>query len=329
MSRATPNTAAPSTLAVAIALLTVYIVWGSTYMAIAVMIQTLPPLVAAGARFLVAGILMLGAVAAYARWRRGEPMERPTAAHWRSAAIVGVLLLLGGNGGVVLAELFVPSSLAAVLIATVPIWMVAIESVIDRRLPGPIVLAGLAGGILGVAILIAPVDPLSRVEPIGIGLLIIAEISWAAGSIYAQRAPMPRSAFLATGMEMVAGGVALGLTGLVIGELGRTDFGAISFASAIALAYLVVFGSLVAFTAYTWLLANVPASTAGTYAYVNPVVAVALGAIILSEPITLRTLIATAIILIAVVAIISGRRAPRADATVAVSPAETADEAAR
>lgn len=297
----------------AVALLTVYVVWGSTYLAIAVMIDTLPPLVSAGVRFVTAGVLMLGAVVAWARWRRsGTPIERPTLVHWRTAAIVGTLLLLGGNGGVVLAELYIPSGIAAVLVATTPIWMAVIESILDRRRPSWVVIGGLVGGIVGVVILLAPVDPVSRIEPIGILLCLGAEIAWASGSIYAQRAPMPRSSPLATGMEMLAGGIALVGAGLLLGELGRTDLSAISLDSVLALAYLIAFGSIVAFTAYTWLLAHVPASTASTYAYVNPIVAVALGAILLSEPITPRTILATAIIVVAVVALVSGRSpAPR------------------
>jgi drug/metabolite transporter (DMT)-like permease len=317
-----------STAAVVVALLTVYIVWGSTYLAIAVMIETLPPLVAAGVRFVTAGTLMLGAVAAHARWRRGGgAAERPSLVHWRSAAIVGVLLLLGGNGGVVLAELLIPSGIAAVMIATTPIWMALIEAVLDRRWPSRLVVAGLLAGMVGVAILLAPGDSLSRIDPRGIALVLGAEIAWASGSVYAQRAPMPRSSLLATGMEMLAGGIALVGAGLLLGELGRTDLSAISLESALALAYLVVFGSIVAFSAYTWLLAHVPTSTAGTYAYVNPIVAVVLGAVILSEPITPRTLIATAIIIAAVVAMVSGR--PRTVGGTDPAPVPAHDEPRR
>ena len=309
----------PSRLAVAVALLTVYLVWGSTYLAIAVMIETLPPLVAAGVRFLTAGTLMLGAMLAHARWiRRGGPIERPRLVHWRTAAIVGTLLLLGGNGGVVLAELYIPSGIAAVLVATTPIWIAAIESVIDRRRPSWLVIGGLAGGIAGVGILLAPTDDVSRIAPIGILLCLGAEICWASGSVYAQRAPMPRSSLLATGMEMLAGGLGLVGAGILLGELGRMNVASFSLESVLALGYLIVFGSIGAFTAYTWLLANVPATTAGTYAYVNPIVAVALGALLLGEPITPRTLIATAIIVIAVIAMVTGR--PPAPAPAPPSP---------
>ena len=302
------------TAAVAAALVIVYVVWGSTYLAIAVMIETLPPLLAAGLRFMTAGILMLGAVWVHARWRRRSgaeaPIERPTWQHWRSAIVIGLLLLLGGNGLVVLAELRIPSGMAAVLIATEPIWIVVILAVLNRHRPTVLVIAGLVAGIVGVAILLVPVQGLSGLDPIGIGLVIGAAVAWAAGSIFVQRAPLPRSGFLATGMEMLAGGVALAVAGFLMGELGRTDVTGFSTQSLLAFGYLVLFGSIVAFTAYTWLLAHVSATTAGTYAYVNPLVAVALGAILLHEPITPRTLVATVLIVVAVVVLVSGRSRP-------------------
>ena len=298
----------PSTAAVALALLIVYVVWGSTYLGIAVMIETLPPLLAAGVRYATAGVLMLGALAAYARFRRSTaPAERPTAAHWRSAFIVGTLLLLGGNGGVVLAELYIPSGIAAVLVATVPIWLAVFDAVLSRRWPSKLAIGGLGAGIVGVAIMLAPVEGVGRIDPLGVGLVVLATISWAAGSLYARRAPLPSSQLLGTGLEMLAGGIALVVAGTLIGEIGRTNVEAFSLRSLIALVYLTIFGSIVAFTAYTWLLAKVPVTTVGTYAYVNPIVAVALGAILLSEPITPRTLVATVIIIGAVVAMVSGR----------------------
>lgn len=300
--------AAPSTTAVVAALLIVYVVWGSTYFAIAVMIETLPPLLAAGARYVTAGALVLGALAVHARWRRAPgPAERPTATHWRSAATIGTLLLLGGNGGVVLAELRIPSGVAAVLIATVPIWLAVFDAVLTRRRPSGLVIGGLVAGTVGVAVLLVPVEGIQDLDPIGIGLVIGSAISWAAGSLYARRAPVPRSGLLLTGMEMLAGGAALMLGGAVLGEIGRTDVAEFSTRSLLAITYLVIFGSIVAFTAYTWLLANVSVSTVGTYAYVNPIVAVALGAVFLSEPITPRTIVATVIIIGAVIAMVSGR----------------------
>jgi drug/metabolite transporter (DMT)-like permease len=194
-----------------------------------------------------------------------------------------------------------------VLIAAMPIWLSLFDAILTRRRPSRLVVGGLLAGIVGVAILLAPLDELGRINPIGIGLCMIAEISWAAGSIYARRAPLPRSALLGTGLEMLAGGLVLMLAGSLLGEIGRANVETFSVRSFVAVAYLIVFGSIVAFSAYTWLLANVPVSTVGTYAYVNPIVAVALGAVILSEPITPRTLIASAIIIGAVVAMVSGR----------------------
>lgn len=302
------NPSRPSTAAVATALLIVYVVWGSTYLGIAIMIETLPPLLAAGVRYAVAGLLMLGALAAHARLsRRQASVERPTGAHWRSAFIVGTLLLLGGNGGVVLAELYIPSGIAAVLVATMPIWLAVFDAILSRRWPSGLVIGGLVAGIVGVAILLAPVEGIDDLDPLGIGLVIGATISWAAGSLYARRAPLPRSQLLGTGLEMLAGGIVLVAAGSLLGEIGRTNVEDFSLRSLLALVYLTLFGSILAFTAYTWLLANVPVSTVGTYAYVNPIVAVALGAILLSEPITPRTLIATVIILGAVIAMVSGR----------------------
>jgi drug/metabolite transporter (DMT)-like permease len=311
----------PSTAAVVVALLTVYVVWGSTYLAIAVMIQTLPPLLAAGARFVAAGLIMLGALYAIALVRRrAEPLERPTAAHWRTAAVVGTLLLLGGNGGVVLAEQFIPSGIAAVLVATTPIFLAVFDAIISRRPPSGLVVGGIVAGIVGVAILLAPVEDIGELNPVGIGLVLLAEISWAAGSIYARNRPLPRSAPLGTGLEMLSGGLALVVAGVLLGEVGRTNVATFSTESVAALGYLILFGSLAAFTAYTWLLANVPISVVGTYAYVNPIVAVGLGAIILSEPITPRTLIASVIIIGAVAAMVTGRPRDAEDAAPVPEP---------
>ncbi len=303
-----PSGRQPPLAAVVIALLIVYLVWGSTYFAIALMIETLPPLLSAGVRYGSAGLLVLGGLIAYARLRPAAPApERPTAAHWRSAAIVGVLLLLGGNGGVVLAELRIPSGMAAVLVATVPIWLAVFDAVVTRRRPSRLAIGGLVAGMVGVAVLLVPLEGLEQLDPIGILLVVGAAISWALGSMVARHAPMPRSGLLVTGMEMVAGGAALILVGSLLGEVGRADLGSASLTSLLALVYLVIFGSIVAFTAYTWLLANVPVTTVGTYAYVNPIVAVALGAVFLAEPITIRTLVASVVILGAVVAMVSGR----------------------
>ena len=308
MSRAarTPAGALPT----AVALLIVYVVWGSTYLAIAYMVDTMPPFLSAGVRYLTAGLIMLAFLWLHGRLRRnaGE-RERPTLAHWRSAAIIGTLLLLGGNGFVVLAEQpgLLPSGLAAVLVAGVPIWLNLFDAIQNRRRPSGLVIGGVAAGFVGVVILLLPADGIAEINPLGVGMVVVAELSWAIGSLYQRRAPLPRSPWLGTGMEMAAGGVALVLAGTLTGEPGRTAVDTFSTESIVALVYLIIFGSLIAFSAYIWLLNNAAVSTVGTYAYVNPIIAVALGAWLRSEPITLRTVLAAALIIGSVVAMVSGR----------------------
>lgn len=300
-----------SSLSPAIAgnLLIIYILWGSTYLAIRLALDTLPPFLSAATRFLIAGALMVCFL-----WLRGRLSRSPSAQlepirkeHWRSAAIIGGLLLFGGNGLVVQSEQYIDTGVAAVLIAAVPIWMNLLEALLTRRRPSLLVIAGVGAGFAGVVVLIAPVNGLAAINPLGVGLAVIAAMSWATGSIYSRSAPMPRSGLLGTGMEMLAGGAILVVAGTITGELGRTHPAQFSVTSLLAVAYLVVFGSLVAFSAYTWLLRHAPVSTVATYAYVNPIVAVALGAFFLHEPITLRTIIASVLIIGAVIAMVSGR----------------------
>jgi drug/metabolite transporter (DMT)-like permease len=219
---------------------------------------------------------------------------------------VGALLLLGGNGMVMVAEQTIPSGIAAVIIATVPIWMSVFDALLTRRAPSLLAIGGLAVGLVGVGILLLPSE-LDALDPFGIGLLVFAAIAWAAGSLYARRGPLPSNALLGTGMEQLAGGLALVAAGLLVGELGRLDPSAVSVASLVGLGYLIVFGSMLAFTAYVWLLNHVPITTVATYAYVNPVVAVALGLLFRSESFSPRTLLAAALIIGAVVAMVSGR----------------------
>lgn len=321
----TPVAGKPSTLAVAAALGTVYVLWGSTYLAIAFMIESLPPLLAAGTRFLIAGLTLLAFVLARARWRRrrgitGEGLTWPRAVEWRTAFIVGALLLLGGNGMVSIAEKTIPSGIAAVIIATTPIWLSLFDAGLTRRMPSLLAIGGLMVGLVGVAILLLPSTGLDSFDPVGIGILVVAAVSWASGSLYARRGPLPRNQLLGTGMEQFAGGLVLLAAGVAIGEVGGFDPGAVTTASLLGLAFLIVFGSLVAFTAYIWLLNHVAVTTVATYAYVNPVVAVALGIAFRGETLTLRSLLAAGLIIGAVVAMVSGR--PR-DAETGPSP-ETA-----
>jgi len=302
----------PSTPAVAAALGTVYVVWGSTYLAIAYVVESLPPLLAAGIRFLVAGLALIAFLVARDRWRRRrgvrvEGLQWPRAVEWRTAVIVGALLLLGGNGMVMIAEQTIPSGIAAVIIATTPIWLSVFDALLTRRMPSPLAIGGLLVGLMGVGILLLPSSGLDAFDPVGIGILVVATVCWASGSLYARHGPLPRSHLLGTGMEQLAGGLVLLAVGVSIGEVGRFDPTAVTTASLLGLAFLIVFGSLVAFTAYVWLLNHVAVTTVATYAYVNPVVAVALGVAFRGETLTPRSLLAAALIIGAVVAMVSGR----------------------
>lgn len=287
------------------ALAVLYFVWGSTYLAIKFGIESIPPLLMAGVRFLVAGGLLY-AVAV----RRGDVAgDRPGFLQWRAAAIVGGALLFGGNGGVVWAEhRGVPTGVVALIVATVPLWMALIDRVVNgQRLPR-LVVVGLVLGFFGLALLVGRAD--GRIDPLGTGLVVAASLSWAAGSVYARRAPLPPRALLAAGMEMLCGGVLLTVAGVASGEIPDLDLGAITMRSALGLAYLIVFGSVLAFSAYAWLLGHARLSLASTYAYVNPVVAVFLGWAVLSERVTGRTLVASTVILAAVALIVTGRVRP-------------------
>lgn len=301
MSNASPRE--PRLLHVVLAFAAVYLIWGSTYLAIRFAIETLPPLLMAGARFLVAGVLL------YA-WTRARGAPRPTAAQLRAATVAGGLLLLGGNGGVVVAEQWIPSGLAALLVAAVPLWMVLVDWGWGARVrPTPRVVLGVAVGFGGVALLVG--SPGAGAggghELLGAALVVGAALLWAVGSIYSRHAPTPPRPRMWVATQMMAGGVLLLLAGLATGEGTRLDLGAVSARSATALAYLVAAGSLVAYSAYIWLLSVVPPARVATYAYVNPVVALLLGWALADEPLTFRSVAAAAIIIGAVVLITTER----------------------
>jgi drug/metabolite transporter (DMT)-like permease len=281
----------------------IYLIWGSTYLGIRIAIETLPPFLTAGLRFIIAGPLL------YA-WVRKSGAPRPTGIQWRAAAMVGGLLLLGGNGLVTWAEERVPSGLAALLVATVPLWMVLLDWLFLRgERPAGKVFLGLVLGLIGIILLIGPTDLLGehRVDLIGVAMMLLAALSWAIGSLYTRRAPLPDAPLLGTGMEMVAGGVLLLLASGVKGEWAQIDLATVSLRSWLALGYLTLMGSIVAFTAYTWLLRVSTPARVATYAYVNPVVAVVLGWAIGGEVLTGQMLLAAAIIVLAVVVITTGR----------------------
>ncbi len=293
-----------------------YIIWGSTYLAIRYAIETLPPFLMAGTRFTVAGLAMYLIMRA-----RGE--ERPTRAQWRATTIIGGLLLLGGNGAVVWAEQLVPSGIAALLVATVPVWMVLLEALRPGgQRPTLGVVAGLFLGMVGLFVLVGPgeVAGSGRVNPIGAGVLLLGSLSWATGSIYSRTVKLPSSPLLVTGMQMLGGGVLLLAAGVVSGETASLGSASPSARSLLSLLYLVLFGSFVGYTAYVWLLrVSTPAKVA-TYAYVNPIVAVLLGWAFAGESVTQRTLIAAAIIVAAVALITTAQGVQRGRGRVLQGP---------
>lgn len=280
------------------ALATVYLVWGSTYLAIKVAVADLPPFLLAGVRFAVAGAAMYAWAAVRHRRATGERL-RPPLRQWGAATVAGGLLLVGGNGAVTVAEQHIDSGLAALLVATVPLWMALLDRLRHGRELPTAKAVGLLLGFVGVGLLVRPGG-----GQMAASLLVVAgAFAWAVGSLYSRGADLPRDPIASTAMQMIAG-AALFLAGsTALGEPWRVDIAEVSLASVGAVAYLAVFGSVIAFTAYTWLLRSVPASTVATYAYVNPVVAVLLGWVVLGERLTLTMLIA-ALVVVASVALI-------------------------
>ena len=278
----------------------VYLVWGSTYLFIRFAVETLPPFVMAGVRFAVAGAILY-------LWARLRGTPAPTRAEARAAAIAGLFLLLGGNGAVVWAEQRVPSSVTALLVATVPLWMVLLDWVRPGGMrPRAGVFVGLGLGLVGLTLLVGRgAFGGEGADLVGAGVLLVGSVLWAVGSLYVGRNPRPPSALITNALQMLAGGAALLALGITAGELGRLDLAAASTRSLLSLLYLVVAGSLIGFTAYTYLLQVSTPAKVSTYAYVNPVVAVFLGWAFAGEEVTARTLIAAAVIL-AGVAIITG-----------------------
>jgi len=277
----------------------VYVLWGSTYLAIRFGVETIPPFLMAGTRHLTAGLLLY-------LWLHLRGGPRPDARHWRTAIFIGGLMLLGGNGLVTWAERRVPSGLAALIVASVPLWMALLDGVQKRRRPRLPVVAGLLIGLAGLLVLVAPGNfaGKGRVDPLGAGALLLAALSWTAGSLYSRHARLPKSILTATAMEMIGGGVLLWIAGLFFGEGSRLDLAAVSARSFLSLGYLIVFGSLIGFSAYVWLLHATTPARVSTYAYVNPIVAVLLGWALAGEAVTLRVALATVGIVASVVLII-------------------------
>ncbi|MEO5721035.1 MAG: EamA family transporter [Chthoniobacterales bacterium] len=297
----------PSRAAILTGFASIYLIWGSTYLAILFAIRTMPPLLMAGTRFLCAGVILyLGA-----RWS-GATCGRLV--EWRTAFIVGACLLLGGNGGVTLAEQYVPSGLAALLVATVPLYVVLLSWLFDlTKRPRPLTMLGLAGGFVGVGVLIWPAirssgESASAHAWLGMSILLFSSFIWSAGSLYSRQAPSAASPFLAAGQQMLCGGTLLVLAGLARGEWANLQVAQISAVSLGAFLYLVVIGGIIGYASYAWLLRYCDPAKVATYAYVNPVVAVLLGAFFAGEKLSLLTAIAAGIIIGSVALVITAGR---------------------
>ncbi|MEA2477777.1 MAG: hypothetical protein QOC87_1976 [Actinomycetota bacterium] len=288
-----------------IALWTVYLVWGSTYLAIRVVVETIPPFLGAGARFLAAGTIMF----LWLAYRRGWRHLKVSVPELAASALVAAALLLGGNGIVTIAEQKgAPSSIAALIIASVPLWVVLWRVVVRDRVSAG-TLAGVAVGFAGVALLVARRGGGGQATTFALLLLVIASASWATGSFFSRKVPLPADPFVSTTMQMLTGGAIIMLTGFATGE--HFSISAVSGASLAGWLYLVFAGSILAFTAYVWLLQRAPISRVATYAYVNPVVAIILGSLILSEKITATMLIGAAVIVFSVAFIVRTERVPQ------------------
>lgn len=291
---------APGRVPVLLAFAAVYFIWGSTYLAIRFAIETLPPLTMAAMRFIVAGVVL------YA-WAMSRGVPHPTSRQWKAGAISGTLLLVGGNGGVVLAEQWIPSGLAALIVATVPLWLVLLDWIFGRGgRPSGRTTTGLVVGFAGVAFLGGSpgIGADGNVLELLGGLLVVAgSISWAAGSLYSRYIPDPPRPRMLVASQFLCGGLVFTVIAGLAGEWRGFDLAEVSPKSWIALIYLILFGALIGYAAYIWLLTVVSPARAGTYAYVNPVVAMLLGWALADEPLTFRSIVAAAIILGSVVVI--------------------------
>src|SRR5689334_9278294 len=298
------NRPAANPIAVWIGILVLYVVWGSTYLGMKVAMDTLPVFVMGAFRFVPAGVILVLAVIA---WNRGR-IARPTLGQVRDASIVGITLLVGGTGLVAWGEQTIPTGIAALLIALVPMWLAIFGFVLFRESVPALVAAGIVVGLIGVAILAWPTGDVGSLDPAGLVALILSPIFWSLGTVYAmKRAVQPAPALLASGVQMLAAGLAFVVIAAVTGEWATFDVTSVSPISWASIGYLIVAGSLVGYTTYAWLIGVAPIQRVATYAYVNPVVAVILGWLVLSEPLTPRTILAGVVIVAAVVLIVTGR----------------------
>ncbi|HEX6050057.1 MAG TPA: EamA family transporter [Gemmatimonadaceae bacterium] len=311
---------APSRVKLIAAFAAIYVIWGSTYLAIKYAVETVPPFFMTGVRFLLAGVMLYGW--SVLRERAGRSRARVTTAPaangrraWRDAFIVGALLIVGGTSLVGWAERDVPSGIASLVLATTPLFMVLLESAEARTRPAPRVLIGVVIGLAGLGILVAPSFSAGNagVSLSGVGALVLSALLWSVGALYSRRAALPASPARSTGMQMIAGAMLSIVGGFMLGEHRELSISAITPASLLAVAYLVVAGALVGFTAYLWLMRVSTPSRVATHAYVNPVVAVLLGWAVAGESVTGWTMFAMAVIVAAVVVIVSAST-PRAAA---------------
>ena len=299
MRQARPDQAAPEWQIWA-ALLVIYIVWGSTYLGIRVVVTGgMPPLLSAGVRFLAAAVVLLAFVAL----RKGPSSLRLSRREWLGAGFVGLALLLGGNGLVMLGEVTVPSALAALIIAVIPLYVVVLRFIFGERVPAATLL-GVIVGFIGVAFLIVPRGIDGSVDLGGMLILLLAPLSWSIGTYFSKRVDLPADPLVNTGAQMLVGGAGLVVGGVLLGELGLVHPERFTSDALIAFAYLVVFGSVLAYTAYTWLLQHTSVSRVATYAFVNPVVAIILGALLLSEEVNATMLVGAALIVVAVAVVV-------------------------
>ena len=300
------------------ALLAIYIIWGSTYLAIRFAVETIPPFFMAGVRFLISGLILY-------IWRRLAGDPAPTPRQWRSGAIVGLLLLLGGNGVVSWAEQHVASGIAALIVASIPLWVALIDAIRPHGIkPDRKIVLGLLIGFGGIVMLVLSSGGQGSAEGMtfsGVVALLLAAFLWSLGSIYGRDADMPKSSLLGTSIEMLGGAAGLFIAATLLGEWKAVNLAAITSRSLIGLGYLIVAGSLIGFTSYSWLIRNAPVSLAATYAYVNPVVAIFLGAWLAHEVINLPIVISAMVIIASVVVInLSKKAQPRAQVEAEAAP---------
>lgn len=304
MTVSSPQTDRKNLIKILVAFAAIYTIWGTTYLAIRLAVETIPPFFMAGIRFLIAGLIVFV-------FLRARHVPLPRRFHWRSAAMIGAFMIVGGNGFVTWSEQQVPSSIAALVIATVPLWITLFNWLIYRGgRPGKQIVIGLVLGFIGISLLIGPgqIFGTATFDLLSLLILLMAPILWSFGSLYSRQASLPNNVFMSVAMEMLVGGVLLMIAGLITGEANVLNVAAISTRSLVAMLYLTVFGSIIALTAYVWLLKTVHPSRVATYTYVNPVIAIILGWLVLSEPITFQMLIAVVIIILAVVLITTVRQ---------------------